>query len=86
MCKRKVFIQDPDARKKLPCVLTHLRVVDVLSAEEIANVQAYPVVQDKVRLLVDTVARKGNKASSELLNAWAKVSASSFRTTSRLTH
>lgn len=79
--RRKAFIGDPGAKDKLPYVLDYLLEAGVLGDEEIDSIKANLVIQNKVRLLVDTVMRKGKKASSELLNAWTKASASSHRGT-----
>lgn len=72
LLKRKAFIEDPDIILKVPYVLDRLLEAGVLSKEEIDSIDANTIIQDEVRELVDIVRKKGNAASSVLLDAWAE--------------
>lgn len=51
-------------------VLDRLSEAGVLADEEIESIKANTHIQDEVRDMVDTVRKKGNAASSVLLDAW----------------
>ncbi|XP_073323720.1 uncharacterized protein [Pagrus major] len=54
-------------------LLDKLLDLDCINDEEMQSVKAKPVIQDKARELIDTVRKKGTRASSALIAALRKV-------------
>ncbi|XP_073324782.1 uncharacterized protein [Pagrus major] len=60
-------------------LLDKLLHLDFINDEEVQSVKAKPVIQDKARELIDTVRKKGTRASSALIAALRKVDPNLFR-------
>lgn len=68
--RRSLYVEDPNAKRKLPHVLDRLLEKRVLSDAEVEYVEAERTTMDKVRLLFDTVTRKGSIACETFIDAW----------------
>lgn len=68
--RRRLYVEDPNAKHKLPHVIDRLLEKRVLSDAEVEYVEAERTTMEKVRLLFDTVTRKGSIACETFIDAW----------------